>query len=135
MTIAPRSPSAFGAFFCISAAAALQTSSVPTRLISMTLRKKSPGIGPSLPTMRFGQPTPAQFTATLMPPMACDAAATAAFTAASEVTSVSMKRGALAELAAERLARRRVDVEQCDTAAAPRRRPRPRPGRVRRRRR
>ena len=91
ITIAPRSPSAFGAFFCIAAAAALQTSSVPTRLISMTLRKNSPGIGPSLPTRRFGQPTPAQFTARLRPPIVAVALATAASTAASDVTSVATK--------------------------------------------
>ena len=52
--------------------------------------KNSPGIGPSLPTMRFGQPTPAQLTARLSPPIALTAATTAEFTAASDVTSVSM---------------------------------------------
>jgi hypothetical protein len=34
-------------------------------LISTTLRKKSPGIVPSLPSIRFGQPTPAAILAAL----------------------------------------------------------------------
>jgi hypothetical protein len=38
-TITPRSPSAFGAFACIFAAAALASRKVPTRFTMMTLAK------------------------------------------------------------------------------------------------
>src|SRR5690606_3307611 len=71
----------------MAALAALDTSSVPTKLISITLRKKSPGIGPSLLTMRRGHATPAQFTTRLRPPISRCARSMAASTASSLVTS------------------------------------------------
>src|SRR5688572_11663804 len=94
MTITPRSPSEFGVFRCIAAAEALLTSSVPTRFTSISLRKKSPGIAPSLPSRRGCVPMPAQLTAISRPPSSATAAASAASTADSEATSTRSKLAA-----------------------------------------
>ena len=83
----PRSPSALGVLCCMMAAAALSHRKVPMRLICTTLEKKSPAIGPFLPSTRPAPMTPAQLTSRLMPPMASRAASIAAFTSVSEVTS------------------------------------------------
>src|SRR5688572_5583856 len=85
--ITPRSPSAPGAFDCMMAAAALSHRKVPIRLICTTLAKKSPAMGPFLPSTRPAPMTPAQFTSRLIPPIAARAACMAALTSSSEVTS------------------------------------------------
>ena len=57
------------------------------RLMCTTRVKKSPAIGPFLPSTRPAPITPAQLTSRLMPPMAARADSIAAFTSVSEVTS------------------------------------------------
>src|SRR5581483_3560783 len=88
----PRSPSAFGAFFAICAAASRITLNVPIRLISITLVKIASGIGPSRPTVFIAAPTPAQLTATWIVPKRATAFPIAALTSASLVTSAGAKR-------------------------------------------
>src|ERR1700716_557647 len=83
----PRSPSAFGVLFCMRLAAALSHRKVPIRLMCTTLAKKSPAIGPFLPSTRPAPTTPAQFTSRVSPPRRVCAPSMAALTSASEVTS------------------------------------------------
>ena len=83
----PRSPSAFGVLACMIAAAALSHRKVPMRLMCTTRVKKSPAMGPFLPSTRPAPITPAQLTSRLMPAMALRAISMAALTSVSEVTS------------------------------------------------
>ena len=62
------------------AAAALSHRKVPIRLMCTTRVKKSPAMGPFLPSTRPAPMTPAQFTSRLMPPMPARAVSMAAFT-------------------------------------------------------
>src|SRR3984893_1562594 len=91
MTITPRSPAALGALRCIATAAAFEISTVPTKLISIILRKNAPAIAPCLPTKRAGMPMPAQLTAASIEPICSRARSIAPLTADSSVTSVAMK--------------------------------------------
>src|SRR3984885_3418473 len=64
---------------------------VPIKLMCTTLEKKSPAMGPFLPSMRPAPTTPAQLTSRLRPPMRAAAASIVEFTSASEVTSQRRK--------------------------------------------
>ena len=108
--ITPRSPSAVGALFCMMAAAALSHRNVPMRLMCTTRVKKSPAIGPFLPSTRPAPMTPAQLTSRLMPPMAARADSIAALTSVSEVTSHLAKAALAAERRRRGLARAFLDV-------------------------
>src|SRR5882757_8587852 len=87
----PRSPSAFGVLFCMRLAAALSHRNVPIRLMCTTLAKRSPAIGPFLPSTRPAPTTPAQFTSRFIPPMRDAAVSIVELTSASEVTSQRRK--------------------------------------------
>ena len=75
----------------MATAAALATSTVPSKLISIMRRKELPAIGPCLPTRRPGVAMPAQLIAALMLPILAAACFTALSTAASSLTSTPKK--------------------------------------------
>ena len=91
LTMTPRSPSAFASFDCMRKAASLDTRNEPTRLMAIVRAKKSPAIGPSRPSARAAPMTPAQFTASVMPPMRSLARSSADCTAVSSATSAATK--------------------------------------------
>src|SRR3984893_1808936 len=72
-------------------AAALSQRKVPIRLMCTTLAKKSPAMGPFLPSTRPAPTTPAQLTSRLIPPMRDAAVSIVELTSASEVTSQRRK--------------------------------------------
>src|SRR5882757_3157878 len=86
-TSKPRSPSAVGVLFCMMFAAALSHRNVPIRLMCTTLEKKSPAMGPFLPSTRPAPTTPAQLTRRLSPPIRDAAVSIVELTSASDVTS------------------------------------------------
>jgi len=90
LTIKPRSPSAFGSLCCITLAASFATVNEPTRLMATVRAKNSVAIGASRPSARAAPTTPAQFTASVMPPMNSADFAMAAWTSASSATSAWM---------------------------------------------
>ncbi len=67
LTITPRSSSS-GSCSVIAAAASRSTLKVPTRLTATTFWKRPRSWGPSRPTVRPAEPTPAQLTATRSSP-------------------------------------------------------------------
>src|SRR3982074_2069253 len=72
-------------------AAALSHMKVPIGLMYTTFGKKSPAMGPFLPSTRPAPTTPAQFTSRLIPPMRDAAVSIVELTSASEVTSQRRK--------------------------------------------
>jgi hypothetical protein len=92
LIMTPRSPSAFGSFFCMMAAASLATIKLPTRLICTTLENWLAGIGPSRPSDRPGIRTPAQLTASVIPAMNSAACRIEVWTFFSSATSVWKNR-------------------------------------------
>ena len=74
----------------MTAAAALATLKLPTRLTITVLENLPSGIGPSRPSTRPAPMMPAQLMAASMPPRNSLAASTLAVTPSSSVTSVRM---------------------------------------------
>jgi len=75
----------------MATAAAFATSTVPSKLISIILRKELPAMGPFLPTNRPGVAMPAQLIAALTLPIRAFAWVTAPSTAVSSLTSTAKK--------------------------------------------
>src|SRR6202789_182494 len=75
----------------MATAAALATSTVPTKLISIIFLKKAPAMAPCFPTNRAGVAMPAQLIAALIEPIRSRPRSIAPLTAASSLTSVAMK--------------------------------------------
>src|SRR5690554_283570 len=89
--ITPRSPSALGSRWAMSAAASRRMLKVPMRFTWITLLKLSSGITPSRPRIFAAGAMPAQFTAIPQGPWASRAAFSAASALSSEATLHSMK--------------------------------------------
>ena len=110
----PRSPSANGDRFCMSAAQSRIMLKVPVRLTAITFSKSASGIGPSRPTMRLAGPTPAQLIRMRAGPCLSRASFSAASALSDEVTSQRMAMPPI--LLRGRLGAVDVDVEAGDLA-------------------